>query len=69
MSMNFTDANKLILSRDGKDTGVITSTSERYCAGCGRFHSCYVVSWLSGRTTKPYTMGVFTNAQGVKQVG
>lgn len=29
------DANKTILSRDGKAKGTVTNLTQRHCAGCG----------------------------------
>lgn len=52
------DIGKTIWSRGRKEKGVVTKLSERYCAGCQSTHTCYIVKWDDGTTTKPCTAGV-----------
>ncbi len=49
---------KTIWSRGRTEKGTITKESHRWCAGCGRHHSCYIVKWDDGSITKPCTAGV-----------
>ena len=51
------DIGKTVWSMGHKEKGIVKNESERYCAVCGR-HSCYVVKWSDGKTTKPCTHGV-----------
>lgn len=51
------DVGKTIWSRDHKIKGTVKTISSRLCAACG-YHSCYIVKWEDGKTTKPCTKGV-----------
>lgn len=52
------DVGKTIWSRNKAERGKILRISHRYCAACGGDHSCYIVQWSDGTTTKPCTAGV-----------
>lgn len=54
-----------MLSRDGKKAGLVESRQIRYCAACQGMHSCYLVRWTDGTTTKPCTAGVREIVPGV----
>lgn len=62
------DVGKTLLSRDGKEKGIVRQISSRYCAGCQSNHPCYIVLWDDATTTKPCTAGVKTNPDGTLQI-
>lgn len=49
------DVGKTMWSRDRAIKGTVTGISQRRCAACGRTHTCYIVKWDDGTTTKPCT--------------
>lgn len=55
---------KRIWSSDQSESGIITNKSSRYCAGCMKHHSCYIVKWSDGKYTKPCTAAISTLPNG-----
>lgn len=63
------DIGKTIFARGTRDIkGTVKSVSSRYCAACQSTHTCYIVKWDDGTTTKPCTAGVKVNSDGTLQI-
>ena len=49
---------KTIWNKQHNAKGIVVNESVRYCSACNRNHSCLIVKWEDGKTTKPCTMGI-----------
>lgn len=63
------DIGKTIYSSDGKVKGVVTSITNRWCAGCQSFGPVYSVKWEDGKRTYPCPAGCRYDPDGAIQIG